>query len=82
MSVFDSDEVAGVRHLNTFERYGAMVLGSVLVSGSLYVIFTQTKPEQRDLYAYIVLVSAWSYFNVKVNESILAKEDELRALEK
>ena len=64
MSVFDSDEVSSVRHINTFERYGAMVLGSVLVSGSLYVMFTNAKPEQRDLYAYIVIITAWSYFNV------------------
>ena len=40
MSVFDTKEVAPVKHINTFEKYGAMTLGSVLVSGCLYVMYT------------------------------------------
>ena len=39
MSVFDSNEVSGVRCINHFEKYGAMLLGTILVGGSLRVMY-------------------------------------------
>ena len=39
MSIFDSNEVSAVRCINHFEKYGAFILGTVLIGGSLRVMY-------------------------------------------
>ena len=47
-----------------------------------HYIISEKDAAQRNFWAYVIIVSGWTYYNTTVNKTIIDKEQELRQLEK
>ena len=81
MSIFDSSEVKDTlkhHYRNCILTWVAWIGLSLMVC---YFRYTQTKPEQRNLVPYEILLTLICVFNLEINQKIARKVKELRARE-
>ena len=72
------DSLAHHKHIFEF----SVGMWTLLTGYVVYILYTQTKPEQRDLMPYQFLITTWLLANYEIGNRVINKVKALRDLEK